>query len=79
MRLHYCVTKASSIPLCLPDPVQMEEVDTVSYPASQFPATSVNVHQLTHLVMVVVPCNVPSGAPLVVVDGLADIRCHIPA
>lgn len=33
-RLHYCVTKASSILLRLPDPAQVEDVDTGSYPAS---------------------------------------------
>lgn len=33
-RLHYRGTKASSILLYLPDPKQMEEFDTVSYPAS---------------------------------------------
>lgn len=29
-RLHYCVMKASSVLLCLPDPVQVDEVDIVS-------------------------------------------------
>lgn len=46
-RLHYGVTKASSILLCLPDPARAEEVDTVSYPASQSSASSVNGHKLT--------------------------------
>lgn len=61
-RLHYSVVKPSSVLLCLYDPVQVEEVDAVSYPASQLSATPVNVCQFAlpvycHLV------NVPLSAP----------------
>lgn len=54
-RLHYCVMKASSALLCLPDPLQVEEVDTEPYPASQSSANSVFLHKLTHLVTFALP------------------------